>query len=110
MVADDDPLGRHALAGQQGQLLHRQLAVVRGVGRDRRPGRDAGQGRRAEDALLGRGDVVALGAELADHARADARVADAGLELADEDVGQGARRGLEHDAAGRPSRDTSRCP
>ena len=53
-VADDDPLGRDTLAGQQRDLLHGQLAVVRGVGRDGRVGRDAGQRRGTEDALLGR--------------------------------------------------------
>ena len=54
LVADDDPFRGDAFGEQQVHLVEREIAVVGGVGRDRRVGRDArersGPGRHAPGA------------------------------------------------------------
>ena len=70
-MADHDALDRHALLAEQRDLLERQLAVVRGMGRDRETDLALGARRRPKRAFLAGADRAAAGPQLAEDPRPD---------------------------------------
>ena len=89
-VTDDHAVRRHALLFEHVELAMTDLPEPC-VERDRETRAQVRASPGAQDALLGRAQEVAVGAELADDARADAGVADAVLDLGDEAVRELAR-------------------